>query len=179
MIVLLYCLFLFSFGRGRGVLIWSSWLDESCVCLWVCVCVPADVSSTAGVGSWVGCVWERRECKSTSGVCRQNTRVNNKIHLPTSDCLVTMMHNIRGKTKKSFRVCACVWMREVSISEAMDLNFFSSLCNYSVSVKPVMCVCVCVCFPPPIIGYFRSTRNVGFSCVFKFSREYLTTSKHT
>lgn len=86
-----------------------------------------------------------------------------------------MMHNIRGKTKASESVCVCE--REVSISEAMDLNFFSSSCNYS--VLSLLSVCVCVFSPSDIGFYFRSTRNVGFSCVFKFSREYLTTSKHT
>lgn len=92
----------------------------------------------------LGCGWEgeRRECKSTSGVCRQNTRVNN-IHLPISDCLVTMMHK-SGERQKLQRKCE----QEVSISEAMDLNFFSSSFNYC--MLSLLCMYVCVCFPPLI-----------------------------
>ena len=45
--------------------------------------------------------------------------------------------------------------REVSISEAMDLNFFSSS-SYN-RVLSLLCVCVCVCvFSPSIIKVFIS-----------------------
>lgn len=127
----LYCCtvfcFFFSFWVGDGGVYSSEvpdLMNRVCVCVWI-VCVSLDAlcrqmrvlpleGKMWGYG-WEGgglcrcvCVWEQRECKSTSGVCRQHTRVNN-IHLPTSDCLVTMMHNIRGKTKAS--ESACVWTR--------------------------------------------------------------------
>lgn len=64
MIVLLYCFFFFfpSGGGGGYLSEVPDLMNPVRVFVSVCVrerervCVPADVSSTAGVGSWVGCV---------------------------------------------------------------------------------------------------------------------------
>lgn len=66
------------------------------------------------------------------------------MYLSTSDCLVTLMHNSSGNR----RTLQIVREREVSISEAMDLNFFIFLFSlsrcYDSVFEPDVFVCVCV-----------------------------------
>lgn len=174
--IVLYCFITFIFfffsplGEEEEVLIWSSWPGLSVdTCVWVCVCVAALYQQMWAALQNGGSEAVRRSTAwmyDTSGVCGlQYTREH---YSATYQWLFSLRWcTISGQ--KLQRRCE----REVSISEAMDLNFFI-LCFSC--IKPV-CVCVCSSRLPTryrLLVQKYSTR--GFSCVFKFSREYLTTS---
>lgn len=97
--------------------------------------------------------------KSTSGVFLHNNRITD---LSTSDCLVTLMHNLFVRVMGGERSVRGVHERRVSISKAMDLNYLFFIVFVRVSLPP----------PPVLLShvgfYFRSTRSFSF-LFFKLS----------
>lgn len=160
----LYCctgFFFFSpLDEEEEVLIWSTWP----VRVYMCVCVAA-LYQQIWWGGGESEVVRRSTARmyDTSGVCVYTCE-----HYSTTYqwlFLVTMMHNLG----RSFRE----GVGETS-ALAKPWTLISSLCNFF-CIMPV-CVCVCACSPLWYRILFQKYSMRGFSCVFKFSREYLTTS---
>lgn len=99
----------------------------------------------------------------------------NSSRLAISDCSSSYDAQIREETNASEKRLN----KKSALVKPWTLIFFFFFffLHRVIVVKGCVCVVVVV-FSPPIIGfYFRSTRCVGFSCAFKFSREYLTNYK--
>lgn len=89
--------------------------------------------------------------KSTSGVFLHNKRITD---LSTSDCLVTLMHNLFVRVMGGREVSEGCMNDESALAKPWTLIIFSSLC-------------LCVSSPPPVLlshvgFYFRSTRSFRF-----------------
>lgn len=96
--------------------------------------------------------------KSTSGVFLHNKRITD---LSTSDCLVTLMHNLFVRVMGGREVSEGCMNDESALAKPWTLIIFSSSC-------------LCVSSPPPPVllshvgFYFRSTRSFRF-LFFKLS----------